>query len=887
MTQQTLAQMVRAKYPGAYDDLSDQQLESSVRAKFPGVYDDLPLSGAKAEKPKDSNTDAFLQRSGLATIGDFVIGALKGGGETAINLGRMIRSIPGSEQALGSMLQGIPGASGLAPLASAPVSAFDAAKTYTQPTNTTQAIGKGAEQFAELMVPAAKVAQATRGLGLGARMLAEGAAGAGMNAAQGASPTAGAVMGAAIPAAGAVVRGGKALLRGAGAPPVVREAVDWGISRGIPVDAATASGAPIVRAIQGAADATPLGGVVAAKARNQADEALTWVGRGLAGDVAPDAQDMLSAGEAVKGRLGDVVRASAAKADDAYGRLRQIEAGSGAPKGLTTVVSDVSPEIQKVVPSPAGTPFRKLRREEQDAIRSLHAEMSGQQFSAGDVVDTGRGEFSGGAFGMAPGWVDSSAGAKAYQAQAGSNLKRVTANADAVGDIGSGLTGEQLEARIYDYMQGGKPTKATDRTLRVAQRVLGMVDNKVTENPLRSGTGALLGGVAHPITKTAMDTGTTDILKTVESELARHGVRAGNPKFDALMQSDDIPQLLEIVGSMRENGAQAADVAEAVKRGLVELIDFKPPTMAMVVDLAPARKTLEPIYQRMMRAAEIAQPMGAEARALQAMDRLMRAEGQHAPLSIVDDALSDLKGVLRSNPDKLGRGAGALNSVVSSLDAQVQAAAKRAGPEAVAALKEGRAATISKYAAANLADSLGESAEKLTQRFTNGDVHIKTLRDLAAVAPDELPKIGRAVVDDLLGRATAEGGFSKAQGVYGSWQKMGDETKKLLFKPDVQKNLDRFFLLAKRMGESPNPSMSGTITIGGGTTGLALMNPSTGVPLILGAGALSKLLHSPQGASLVMRAMSTPKTSAAYPGLLSSLSRAAGLQASQAVTGGR
>ena len=44
MTQQTLAQMVRAKYPGAYDDLSVQALGQQVKAKFPGVYDDIPLS---------------------------------------------------------------------------------------------------------------------------------------------------------------------------------------------------------------------------------------------------------------------------------------------------------------------------------------------------------------------------------------------------------------------------------------------------------------------------------------------------------------------------------------------------------------------------------------------------------------------------------------------------------------------------------------------------------------------------------------------------------------------------------------------------------------------------------------------------------------------------
>lgn len=46
MANQTLAQMVRAKYPGAYTELNDQQLESAVRAKYPGVYDQIPSTPA-------------------------------------------------------------------------------------------------------------------------------------------------------------------------------------------------------------------------------------------------------------------------------------------------------------------------------------------------------------------------------------------------------------------------------------------------------------------------------------------------------------------------------------------------------------------------------------------------------------------------------------------------------------------------------------------------------------------------------------------------------------------------------------------------------------------------------------------------------------------------
>src|SRR5262245_10840655 len=64
---QTLAQRVRAKYPGAYDDLSDAQLEQSVRAKYPGVYDDLPSSGTAPPTGAPSALDL-----GVETIGGVI-----------------------------------------------------------------------------------------------------------------------------------------------------------------------------------------------------------------------------------------------------------------------------------------------------------------------------------------------------------------------------------------------------------------------------------------------------------------------------------------------------------------------------------------------------------------------------------------------------------------------------------------------------------------------------------------------------------------------------------------------------------------------------------------------------------------------------------------------
>ena len=47
---ETLAQRIKKRYPGVYDDIEDAELERRVIAKYPGVYDDLPRTGAPMEE---------------------------------------------------------------------------------------------------------------------------------------------------------------------------------------------------------------------------------------------------------------------------------------------------------------------------------------------------------------------------------------------------------------------------------------------------------------------------------------------------------------------------------------------------------------------------------------------------------------------------------------------------------------------------------------------------------------------------------------------------------------------------------------------------------------------------------------------------------------------
>jgi hypothetical protein len=278
------------------------------------------------------------------------------------------------------------------------------------------------------------------------------------------------------------------------------------------------------------------------------------------------------------------------------------------------------------------------------------------------------------------------------------------------------------------------------------------------------------------------------------------------------------------------------------------------------VDLTDAKTALQPMYQRLKRESELVPLMGDKARALTALDRLVGGP-DHAPLSVVDGALSDLKTMARADvPELRTVGQGVAAGAVKRLDALVRQTAEGAGPEAVAALKAGREATIAKHAVGDVLESLADEPVTVFTRATwSKDAGIDQLRTIAKVAPDTMPQIGRAYLEDLLQKATAEGGFGKAQTLQSSWQKLGPETKKVLFQdPTYIKDLDSFFLLAKKAADTPNPSGTAHTLLTAGQGGLILTNPVTGLAAQVGFAGLSKLLHSPMGVQLLTKGLRVP-----------------------------
>ena len=153
MAQDTLAARVRAKYPGAYDDLDDATLERQVRAKFPGVYDDIPSTAATPPPSAPLPFGVEGLRPGL----DLATGIAKGVGNTVIGLGEAAYSyIPGvsavSDAAQRAIFGDIlPGAQ-----------TFPAARQAVQPTTPLQQVGYTGEQIGEFFLPLGQAGRAAK-----------------------------------------------------------------------------------------------------------------------------------------------------------------------------------------------------------------------------------------------------------------------------------------------------------------------------------------------------------------------------------------------------------------------------------------------------------------------------------------------------------------------------------------------------------------------------------------------------------------------------------------------------------------------------------------------------------------------------------------------------
>lgn len=529
--------------------------------------------------------------------------------------------------------------------------------------------------------------------------------------------------------------------------PLEAAAVDFGERRGIPLDAATKTGSPTLRAAQKRV-ANSIGGEGQAERLIAGQEnALQRVGGELAqqanqgGYVSPE-----QAGAGVTGGVKALVGTMKDVANEAYGKLRKIvdnpkfaEQVHVAPRG-----SRAYQAIEKKLAAGGDAPSM----EELYGLRQIEAELDAIPFSKRMLKQSDKGNS------WEPVEGVGGAGAPVYH-EIGQAMTE-----------GGDLTRGQMQAAITRTLETGEWNAASKGALAVVRKRQGMEIRQA--GPSLSPDAPLLGGV------------------------------------------------------------------EEIK---------------LPVKLTAAKKALEPLYDKLLRERDLGVPMmGGKGPALVALDGLMNAS-EHAPVSVVDAVLGSLKAMARTDmPELRTQGQGIAAMAVKELDKAVRAAAAKAGPEALSALEEGRAATVAKYQAGDVLEQIrAEPVQAFRQMTAPKDSGIAMLRKVQELAPDKMPDVARAYLEDLMGTATAEGGFGRSAKLQAEWQKLGPETKKALFSdPGHVQALDQFFLLAKRLAENPNPS--------GTAHNLTVFNVGSTIPMW----AAAKLLYTPRGVRALTRVYQLP-----------------------------
>jgi hypothetical protein len=278
------------------------------------------------------------------------------------------------------------------------------------------------------------------------------------------------------------------------------------------------------------------------------------------------------------------------------------------------------------------------------------------------------------------------------------------------------------------------------------------------------------------------------------------------------------------------------------------------------VDLKTVKAELKPLRDALERQMPMTQRQASPG--LQAINNILDA-ADYLPATMVDADLSALKALARSK-SATPRARGLAKHAVEVLEAAVEDAVAQGGPAAVRARTVGRAATAAKYNTAEILKALRkEPGKATTQLLVPGDMAIEQLRTVARVAPQQMPALGRAYLERLLAKATKEGRFEHADWMQAEWQKLGPQTKKVVFKDAaLVKDLDDFFLLAKMSAKKANPSGTATtiatVQSTGGALSIAFSHPVTGAAVLLGPAVVSKLLHSRAGVRALTQGLSVP-----------------------------
>lgn len=321
-------------------------------------------------------------------------------------------------------------------------------------------------------------------------------------------------------------------------------------------------------------------------------------------------------------------------------------------------------------------------------------------------------------------------------------------------------------------------------------------------------------------------------------------------------------------------------------------------TFESPVDLKPLQASLRPIYEDLRRSMPIARQDASPAFATlkDIMSRRMATDSIEASERYMnamdfDRALGAVKSLTRDgqSPYLSSISQGVAKQIVKQGEYELRHALGDSG-EALSKLQDARKLVRQYYDTADLLGDLHSEPAALYQNLiSGGDRVYDTLTKLQTLAPAEMKVAGRTFLEGMVDKATAEGGFGRAAGVIADWRRMGPKTKAALFGPQLATDLDDFFLAAKRLTTSANPSgtahLQTALGAAGATAGALLgtlmghgsLGAAAGVigSNVIGPNLASRILFSPGAAKALTQTLSLPVGSPGFTSAVEIINKAA------------
>jgi hypothetical protein len=274
----------------------------------------------------------------------------------------------------------------------------------------------------------------------------------------------------------------------------------------------------------------------------------------------------------------------------------------------------------------------------------------------------------------------------------------------------------------------------------------------------------------------------------------------------------------------------------------------------MPVDVRAIKAAARPLIEEMQ---WIPAPERSASAGYTALQKIVKGD-DFIPAWAAERGLSGLKSMahLTAKEGVRDTGQGIAAHLIPDLQEGIDGAVAKGGPEAIQGLKAGRETHAHVMGVEEVAKQL--RAQEPVQNFGRlvwpKDSGVSFLRQVQELAPEQMPAAGRAYVQQLVDKATREGGIGKTQGILNQWRDLGPETKKILY-PDaaLRANLDDFFKGLDMVVKNPNTS--GTELVRQATS----MNPARWAQGYIG----SKLFYTPKGISLLTEGLQPKSPGAA------------------------